>query len=153
MQITISNQQKLIKLKNSTIKRLAVFFVTQIEQHTPFHYSNLNILFVDYKKIRNYKLAFFNKNESTDVITIPHSASPSNSELSADIIISVETAIREANKRNISYEEEIGLYLAHAIDHLAGSNDNTPSKRKTMLTREKLWLKKAKQQFLIASQN
>jgi rRNA maturation RNase YbeY len=151
MQITISNQQTLIKIKNKPVKILLLFLTGKAEQNSPFPYHNVNILLVNDEKIKSYKLAFFDKNETTDVIAIPHSSTPASTLLSADIIISIETTLREAKKRNIAFEEEFALYLAHAIDHLTGATDSTTKKRNVMLKREKSWVAAARKKSLLKS--
>jgi probable rRNA maturation factor len=59
---------------------------------------------------------FLNNPSPTDVITFPH----------GEIVISVETAKREAQQRALSLPEEIARYAVHGMLHLAGWSDATP---------------------------
>lgn len=59
---------------------------------------------------------FMNDPSPTDVITFPH----------GEIVISAETAKREAQQRALSLPEEIARYAVHGLLHLAGWSDTTP---------------------------
>ena len=59
---------------------------------------------------------FMNEPSPTDVITFQH----------GEIVISAETAKREARQRSLSLQEEIARYAVHGVLHLAGWSDATP---------------------------
>ena len=59
----------------------------------------------------------------TDVLTFRH----------GEIVISAETAARQAKVFRSSLAGEIRLYLLHGLLHLAGFNDVAPRQRKQML--------------------
>ena len=54
-----------------------------------------------------------------------------------DVVISVETAKREAGKRKKDLQEEMDLYFVHGILHLLGYDDEKIRKRKKMKQKEK----------------
>ena len=56
---------------------------------------------------------FMNEPSPTDVITFQH----------GEIVISAETAKREARQRSLSLPEEIARYAVHGMLHLAGWSD------------------------------
>ena len=58
----------------------------------------------------------------TDVITFQH----------GEILISVETARRQARAYRTSFEHELRLYLLHGLLHLRGFNDAKPAGRARM---------------------
>lgn len=58
----------------------------------------------------------------TDVITFQH----------GEIIVSAETARRNAGEYRTSPEHEIRLYMIHGILHLMGFDDTTPAAARTM---------------------
>jgi probable rRNA maturation factor len=58
----------------------------------------------------------------TDVITFQH----------GEIIVSAETARRNAGEYRTSPENEIRLYIIHGILHLMGFDDTTPAAARTM---------------------
>ncbi len=52
--------------------------------------------------------------------------------ISGEIIVSVETAVDAAGKRNISVEGEIVLYIIHGILHLLGYDDGNEGDARVM---------------------
>jgi len=59
---------------------------------------------------------------ATDVLTFQH----------GEIVISADTATRQAQSLGTSVIAEIQLYVLHGLLHLAGFDDATTSKRKVM---------------------
>ena len=55
--------------------------------------------------------------------------------LLGDVVISVETAERQAARRRHSLDRELGLLLAHGVLHLLGWDDAIPQQRRRMLRR------------------
>ena len=53
------------------------------------------------------------------------------------MVISTETAKREAKKRGVSIQSEIELYLVHGILHLLGYKDERTRDRRKMRAKEK----------------
>lgn len=49
-----------------------------------------------------------------------------------EIVVSFETAQREAAERKISFDEELSRYCVHGFLHLLGYDDDTPARRKEM---------------------
>ena len=49
-----------------------------------------------------------------------------------DVLISFETAKREASERGIGFAEEVTRYCVHGFLHCLGYDDSTPSKRRAM---------------------
>ncbi|NQV04742.1 MAG: rRNA maturation RNase YbeY, partial [Candidatus Omnitrophica bacterium] len=54
-----------------------------------------------------------------------------------DVVVSAETARREARKRKVPIQKEICLYLVHGILHLLGYDDKKSIDRKRMRAKEK----------------
>ena len=76
----------------------------------------------------------------TDVITFPYSQ-PGESPLAGEILVSLETAAREAARRGHTAQAEVVLYLVHGLLHLLGYDDHAPPDRRKMRRRERLHLK------------
>lgn len=62
--------------------------------------------------------------------------------INGEIVISTETAIRNAKIYKTSYFEETLLYVIHGILHLCGFRDKTKKEIQRMRQREKYILKK-----------
>jgi probable rRNA maturation factor len=73
------------------------------------------VVFVSDARIKGIHREFMAVDGSTDVITFQH----------GEIIISVETAERQAKGVSSSFSRELRLYFVHGLLHLAGLDDLT----------------------------
>jgi probable rRNA maturation factor len=73
------------------------------------------VVFVSDARIRGIHREFMAVDGPTDVITFQH----------GEIIISVETAERQAKGFSTSFSRELRLYFVHGLLHLAGLDDLT----------------------------
>lgn len=62
--------------------------------------------------------------------------------LLGDVVISVETALRQGRACRTGFRYELCLYLVHGILHLAGFDDTTERQRREMEARQKEILEK-----------
>jgi len=69
--------------------------------------------------------------ESTD-----HSSPDMPENLLGDVVISVETARRQAEERGHSLDEEIDILLAHGLLHLLGYDHAEPEEERKMFERQ-----------------
>jgi len=72
---------------------------------------------------------------STDVLSFPMREGPFTSlspDLLGDVVISAETAYRQAREAGRSLREELAALLVHGILHLLGYDHQTPSGARTM---------------------
>ncbi len=53
-----------------------------------------------------------------------------------DVVISVETGLRQAEERGHSDEAELGLLMIHGLLHLLGEDHDTPARKKKMWARQ-----------------
>lgn len=73
------------------------------------------VVFVSDARMEGIHREFMAVDGSTDVITFQH----------GEIIISVETAERQAKELSSSFNRELRLYFVHGLLHLAGLDDLT----------------------------
>jgi probable rRNA maturation factor len=73
------------------------------------------VALVSDKRIAEIHRRFMNDPSPTDVITFQH----------GEIVISVETAKRQARQFGTSLDHELRLYVAHGLLHLHGFDDKT----------------------------
>lgn len=104
----------------------------------------LSILFVSDHDIQALNLRYRRKNKPTDVLSFPlqeGAAQHLNRHIAAlgDIVISVETAQRDAQKLGRSFEEELQILLIHGFLHLLGyDHEKSKKEEKRMHRQEKL---------------
>lgn len=78
----------------------------------------LGVLLVDDKEIQELNRRYLGRDRPTNVLAFPMDG-PSDRVL-GDIVISVQTAQREAEERGVRLEEHLALLLIHGILHLLG---------------------------------
>ena len=69
---------------------------------------------------------------ATDVCTFPME----EPFLWGELVVSTQTARREARQRGIPFERELALYVIHGVLHLRGLDDRTPAGRSRMRSAE-----------------
>lgn len=70
----------------------------------------------------------------TDVLAFPLPAPPGAGDglPAAEVVLSVETAVREARERGLRPRGEVLLYAVHGILHLCGEDDHDPVRARRM---------------------
>lgn len=81
--------------------------------------GELSILFTDDSEIKKLNMRYRRKNKATDVLSFPSAAGPGPATL-GDVIISLPTAKRQAQKAGWTIEKETIFLLIHGILHLLG---------------------------------
>jgi probable rRNA maturation factor len=88
--------------------------VTELVRPVTFP-AEITVVFVSDARIAGIHRDFMSVDGPTDVITFRH----------GEIIISVETAERQAKRFSTSFSRELRLYFVHGLLHLAGLDDLT----------------------------
>lgn len=71
------------------------------------------------QEIHRLNRQYRGKNKPTDVLSFPL-ADALHPHLLGDVVISTETAVRQAKRRSLSLQEELQTLLVHGILHLLG---------------------------------
>ena len=105
--------------------------------------AEVSVTFVDNKEIRQLNNQYRNIDKSTDVLSFPLGENgvydynnETESYMLGDIVISIETAFKQANVYEHSLEREIGFLTVHSMLHLLGYDHET-SKLDALKMREK----------------
>jgi len=103
--------------------------------------GELSICLVNDREITELNQKYLHRSHPTDVLAFSMregAFSEINPQLLGDVVISVETAKRQAEEKGHSLAEEVCILLIHGILHLFGYNHETPtSNAKTMRKKEK----------------
>jgi probable rRNA maturation factor len=104
--------------------------------------SELSILVTDDTRIIELNQRYFHCDRPTDVIAFPQSDTNSKSSPSVlgDVVISLDTAERQAIERNHHLEAELSYLLIHGILHLLGYDDIKSVPRRKMRAKERVYL-------------
>jgi len=108
-----------------------------------FQTREVSITFVTDKTIRELNRHYRGIDSATDVLAFAMQEGEFKEitpDLLGDVIISVETAQRQAEERGHSLEQELGILLIHGLLHLAGYDHITDEEAIPMQEKEKeLW--------------
>ena len=109
--------------------------------------AELSVALVDDPEIHAINREFLAHDFATDVISFllsepppgrPQAAWPANWPLEGELVISTQTAARDAAQHGWSPGAELILYAVHGLLHLCGYDDLTDDARPLMRTRERL---------------
>ena len=102
--------------------------------------DELSILLVDDDEITHLNLEYLGRDHPTNVLAFPMREGKDkhlHPDLLGDVIISTETAEREAQHRGVTLQEEMALLLVHGILHLLGyDHEGPPDAAATMEAKE-----------------
>jgi probable rRNA maturation factor len=139
MTIDIANQQDIAPIDEDGIRTLCS---QTLRRHQTG--SSLSICYVDDRAIQVLNARYLDRDESTDVLAFPLDDDLDGDEpLLGEIVVSAETAAREAQARGIPIEREIALYTAHGLLHLLGYDDHEPDDTARMRDAERQALEEA----------
>lgn len=82
--------------------------------------SELSIVLVSDAQIKRLNKLYRNKDKPTDVLSFPIGEKVNGWLILGDIVISVDTARRQAQELGYSLEEELKRLLVHGLVHLLG---------------------------------
>jgi len=119
MGILIDDRQKEYKIVNAKLQKRAQAILNALGSPE----GELSILVVDDSEIKTLNKNYLNRSGPTNVIAFPMKEgdfSEINPQLLGDVVISIETASREALQSGISTEERFAQLLVHGILHLFG---------------------------------
>jgi probable rRNA maturation factor len=115
----------------------------------------LGILFVDDPAIQELNRRFLRRNRPTNVIAFPMQEgefSVLDPHLLGDVVVSVETAYREAKDFCLSRAEALTLFMIHGILHLAGyDHEKSRKMAREMELKENELLKMVHREFPLRS--
>jgi probable rRNA maturation factor len=122
--LTLFNRQRKKRVNSSefrTFAESAIVEVTKLKSSVVLP-EEINVIFVSDARIAAIHRQYMSVEGPTDVITFGH----------GEIVISVETAERQAKTFASSFEHELRLYCVHGLLHLAGFDDLTDVEFKRM---------------------
>lgn len=128
MAITLTNHQRAMRVPRRRIERL-VARILRGERRRPA----IEVAVVDDAAIRCANRRFLGHDYATDVLAFPY----------GEVVVSAQTARREAKRRGIAPEEELLRYVAHGVLHLLGYRDKTAAAKRRMWRRQERYLRAA----------
>ncbi len=126
MAIRIINHQKKTGLDLKRTKQS----VSKVLKEAGVPAGEVNVLFTDDEGIREYNRDYLHRDRPTNVISF------SLEEGQGDIVISVETALRDSEAGGLTLEQELDFLMIHGILHLLGY-DHVKSKMEAARMKKK----------------
>ena len=112
MEVVVQNRQKSLRVGPKKAKQMAERILSDLGCHD----GELSIVLLDDDDILHLNRHYLSRDYPTNVLSFPMGERG----LMGDVVISTETAQREAKESEITLEEELGILLVHGILHLLG---------------------------------
>jgi probable rRNA maturation factor len=125
--IELRNTQRTIRVSTGSLQRFANTVCALVWEHKQpraeiASVPEITVLIVSDRRMAALHKEFCGLAGPTDVLTFRH----------GEIVISADTAVRQARMFHSNLVCEIQLYLLHGLLHLAGFDDAMPDARKRM---------------------
>ncbi len=127
MEILVNNMQEIIDINELDIKLIQLAEKVMLGQGCD-HEAELSIALVDDKYISKMNSQYREKDGPTDVLSFEQE----DSKVIGDVVISLETASRQASKLGHGLEKEASFLLIHGILHLLGYDHDTEENKEKM---------------------
>jgi probable rRNA maturation factor len=134
MPVEILSQQRLLRVPRRRIQST----VESMLRSARCTRAEVNVLVVDDATIHTYNREYLGHDYPTDVVTFPsfEGTRPTSGPL-GDLVVSAETALREASVRGHGPQAELLLYVVHGVLHLLGYDDHSAEERDAMRAQER----------------
>ena len=132
MEVVVQNRQKRHRVRTAEIRETAEKILSDLGCHG----CELSIVLVDDEEITHLNLAYLARDHPTNVLAFPMREGQDkhlHPDLLGDVIISTETAEREAQHRGVILQEEMTLLLVHGILHLLGYEHEEDSDKAALM--------------------
>lgn len=120
-------------------KRLIRTWVKAIADSEKKHLGDIAWIFCSDDELLDINIRHLNHNTYTDIITFDYTA---DNFIAGDIFISVERVKENAEKFNVTFEEELHRVMIHGVLHLCGYKDKSREQSELMRKKENNALKK-----------
>ncbi|HEX7416265.1 MAG TPA: rRNA maturation RNase YbeY [Smithellaceae bacterium] len=136
MNLQIQNNQRKIKIDRRKI-RSTIFKILKILDCAD---KEISLSFVDDEKIKQLNKQYLGKDKATNVLSFSlreDEYGNINPQILVDIVISADTAQKDAIQGNLTIAQEIDFLIIHGLLHLLGYNHENTTKKETNIMRQK----------------
>ncbi len=136
MNLQIQNNQNKIKIDKSKIRGTVLKILKILDCAD----KEISLNFVDDIKIKQLNKQYLGKDKTTNVLSFSlreNEYGDINPQILGDIVISVETAQKDAAYGNFTVDQEIDFLIIHGLLHLLGYNHKNTTKKETSKMRKK----------------
>ncbi|MGD1152537.1 MAG: rRNA maturation RNase YbeY [Syntrophales bacterium] len=136
MPIIIENRQKKIRVDRRSVRRA----MSTIMKYLYCSNKVISLLFVDNREIREINRRYLNRDYPTNVLAFSLTEGEFgdiNPDILGDIVISAETAFKDAVESGIEFNDELAFLMIHGVLHLLNYDHETASVEKTQEMKKK----------------
>jgi len=130
--VFIRSDQKRIKINKPKVKALILSILKEEEK-----IGEISVMFVGDEEIKELNFKYRKKKKPTDVLAFPQ-----DSPLIGDVVISIDTASRQAKMQHHSINDELSFLLIHGTLHLLGYDHHQDRERKIMFKKQDEYFQK-----------
>jgi len=127
-------------LDKNKFKKLVKKIIPVILKDEKVVCGTINLRFCDDKEIKIFNKKYLSHDYETDILTFYYGNDVNS--IDSDILISVETIIRNSKRFKTEFENELLRVVIHGILHLCGYNDSDKKEKQLMKKKENFYLKK-----------
>ncbi|HET7875516.1 MAG TPA: rRNA maturation RNase YbeY [Methylomirabilota bacterium] len=139
MAVSVRNRQRRVRVSLPRLRSLATRVLRALGRAD----REVHVTVVDDREIRRLNRQYLGSTKVTDVLAFDLET-PGPSRLLGEVVISAETARRQAGSVDVPVALEIDLLLVHGLLHLAGYDDHEPGEARLMHERERDILRAAR---------
>ena len=133
MAATVMNRQARVAVSPARLARTAERALAALGRAA----GDVDVLVVDDPAIKRLNRAHRGVDRRTDVLAFPLETPGTPSPLVGQIVISAETARRQARRLEVALATELDLLVTHGVLHLVGYDDRDPIEARLMHERER----------------
>jgi probable rRNA maturation factor len=136
MKLQIENSQNKIKIDKRKIRNTVLKVLKTLDCPD----KEISLSFVDDEYIKQLNKQYLGKDQATNVLSFSLQEGEYgdiNPQILGDIIVSVETAQRDALYGKLNIAQEIDFLIIHGILHLLGYNHENTTKKEATKMRQK----------------
>jgi len=121
MEILVLNRQRKEKVPSGELRE----FARRLAEGAGLSGAGFSVCLVSDRRMETYNATYRSIRRPTDVLSFPDD--PSDRSYLGDIVISAETASRQASARKHSLRRELEILIVHGYLHLLGHDHETDS--------------------------
>ncbi len=125
----VKNNYKTLLANNSDLKK----WLNTVIKKEGFKTGKIYFSFIGDEELLEINKQFLNHDTYTDIITFDYNEGDL---INGEIFISIDRIIENANKNNVSFENELCRVMVHGVLHLCGYTDKTKKHKLQMTAKE-----------------
>jgi len=135
IRIALTDRQRALKLNKPALRRIA----RDVLAHEGISDAGISLVFIDDAEMQALNRRHLAHDYPTDVLSflLEERDGDGCRFVEAEVIVSTDTALRDATRFGWTADAELALYVVHGLLHVCGYGDLTPREKATMRRAER----------------